>query len=117
MDFERHLQLVTSHSDAPLEFTERRYHPPSGPGAPVVTCRVCFTRPTLAPQRIEVYEGRAYHRCPTCNGVSLIRLGDPVVIGWPYGSSQEKPEPGVREGLNGPQDLCLDLAVSCEPVR
>ena len=119
MYFERHLRLLDPQVDidAVLEWPERRYHPPSGPGAPSVVCRVCFTRPTLSPQRIEVYEGRAYHRCPTCGGVSLIRLSDAEVFGWPYGSGQEKPASRVQERLNGSQDLGHNLAVSCESNR
>ena len=66
------------------EFAERRLISLDFPGAPAIVCRVCFTRPTLTPERVEVYEGRAFHRCPDCGGVSLIRLDDAVVLGLPY---------------------------------
>jgi hypothetical protein len=72
----RHLRVV-----APLvepaktwEFHEPRYHVQTGP--PTVVCRVCFTRTTLAQGRVELSEGRAYHRCLECDGASLIRADD-----------------------------------------
>ena len=72
----RHLRLVEPPVEpaTPWEFHERRYHVPMVP--PIVACRVCWTRTTLTSGRVQLSEGRAYHRCPECDGASLIRGDD-----------------------------------------
>ena len=75
----RHLHLVqplVEHA-TPWEFHERRYHVETGP--PTVVCRVCWARTTVTADRVEISDGRAYHRCPECDGASLIR-GDDVLL-------------------------------------
>ena len=75
----RHLRLVQPvvQPATTWEFHERRYRVQSGP--PTVVCRVCWARTTLTPGRVELSGGRAYHRCPECDGASLIR-GDDVQL-------------------------------------
>ncbi len=72
----RHLRLVQPLVDdaTPWEFHERRYHVQIGP--PTVACRVCWVRTTVTAVHVELYGGRAYHRCPECDGASLIRGED-----------------------------------------
>ena len=79
----RHLRVVDPLAEPVMawEFHERRHHPQVGP--PTVACRVCSALTTLAPGRIELVEGRAYHRCPHCGGVSLIRQDDADVLQSP----------------------------------
>jgi hypothetical protein len=72
----RHLRLVEPlvQSATASEFHERRYHVQIGP--PTVVCRVCWVRTTVTASRVELSGGRAYHRCPECDGASLIRGDD-----------------------------------------
>ncbi|MEP6661959.1 MAG: hypothetical protein ABJD24_18770 [Acidimicrobiales bacterium] len=58
----------------PSEFHERRYHVQIGP--PTFACRVCWVRTTVTAGGVELHGGRAYHRCPECDGASLIREDD-----------------------------------------
>ncbi len=70
-------------ADATLELRERRCQPSSDPGALTVDCRIRYKRPILSAGRIKVHEGRAFHLCPECGGVSRIRISDAVLIGAP----------------------------------
>ena len=60
---------------------ERRHRPATPDLAFVVVCRVCWTHTPLEPEKIDLTDGRAYHRCPQCDASSLIRWGDAVSLG------------------------------------
>ena len=87
----RHLRVVEPVVEpaTPPEFHERRYHTPMVPL--MVACRVCFARTTLTADRLELSDGRVYHRCPECDGASLIR-GDDVAL-LEASASVAAPEP------------------------
>ena len=60
---------------------ERRQAISSPEFAHAVVCRVCWTHTDLQAEKIDLVEGRAYHRCPKCDASSLIRWGDAVTMG------------------------------------
>ena len=71
----RQLHVMDDNAETVLrEFQERRRSVQTG--APVVHCAACWRRVTVASTRVEVVDGRAYHRCPYCNGISMIRWDD-----------------------------------------
>jgi predicted RNA-binding Zn-ribbon protein involved in translation (DUF1610 family) len=44
-------------------------------------CRVCFARPVLVADHINLNESRVTFHCPVCGGSSLIRWDDAVALG------------------------------------
>lgn len=62
-----------------MTFRDRRYTGPSE-GA-LVPCRSCWTHFRLDRRRIEIIEARAFHRCPSCDALVLIRWKDAVALG------------------------------------
>ncbi len=76
MEPARHLRLLQPivEPTTAREFTERRYHVQFGP--PIFGCRVCWVRTAVTADRVEFHGGRTYHRCPECDGSSLIREDD-----------------------------------------
>ena len=49
--------------------------------AHIVVCRVCWTHTHLVVEKIDLADGRAYHRCPQCDASSLIRWVDAMALG------------------------------------
>ena len=60
---------------------EQRHTPATPELGVVVVCRVCWTHTNLAAEKIDLTDGRAYHRCPQCDASSLVRWGDAVALG------------------------------------
>lgn len=91
---QRHLHLVddaqesaaTSTFSRRPAFNERRFH---GQDAAVrrVVCRVCYARPTVAAEYLDLVEGRVTFRCPLCGGSSLVRWDDWTATGTDQGST------------------------------
>ena len=50
-------------------------------GAVKAICLVCQRRATLVDERVEMVGGRAFFRCPTCGGPSLIHYQDSINLG------------------------------------
>ena len=61
---------------------ERRYHEAPNEGVPlIVPCRHCATPNLLAPDRIEISQGRAWGKCDSCDDWYLVRWEDAVSLG------------------------------------
>lgn len=84
----RHLHLVDDAVAAPVTRTntsrqairDRRFR--SFDDGPLrVMCRVCFARPLLIADHINLNESRVTFHCPVCGGSSLIRWDDAVALG------------------------------------
>ena len=50
-------------------------------GAVEAVCLVCQRRAMLVNERVEMVGGRAFFRCPTCGGSSLIHYQDSINLG------------------------------------
>ena len=112
----RHLRVVEPLVEpaTPSEFHERRYHEPMAP--PIVVCRVCFARTTLTPGRVEFSEGRAYHRCPECDGASLIRGDDVTLLQAPATAIAPEPWPqrfATRVGFTSMLMMVVTSVAAC----
>jgi hypothetical protein len=60
---------------------ERRFHPDDpDAGAPCVPCRHCWEHQPLERDRIDIKEGRAWHRCRVCQDWYLVRWEDAVAV-------------------------------------
>ena len=61
---------------------ERRYHEPPAAGVPIIIpCRHCTAANLLAPDRLDVSQGRAWARCDTCEDWFLVRWDDAAMLG------------------------------------